>query len=81
MYQRLERERRKGGWKKVDGWRKRSEVGRPSMMERLRVFMNRSGWLLQSAVPQHFLPPVGHFLFLCDQRKGHKITIHHNMLI
>lgn len=72
MHQGLERERRKGGWKKVDGGRKRSEGGR---------FMNRSGWLLQSAVPQHFLPPVGHFLFLCDQRKGPKITIHHNMLI
>lgn len=51
------------------------------MMERVWVFMNRSGWLLRSAVPRHFLPPVGSFLFLCDQGKGHKITMHHNMLI
>lgn len=48
-------------------------MGRPSMMESVNRF--------QPAAPKHFLPPAGHFQSLCDQRKGHKTTAHHNMSI
>lgn len=66
-----------GAGKKVEGWRKRSEVGRPSVMERLQVFMNRSPTCSASTLPASSRP----FLFLRDQGKGHQITIHHHMLI
>lgn len=64
------RERRKGGRKKVvDGGRGGKEEGPPRWRE-LGVFMNRSGWLLQPAVPRHFLPPSRPLPVPARQKKG-----------